>query len=70
MNFSEYFPDLLMKQTINHINDAGNDVWHYVVAMRSEMFDFVHKHLYKTIRKYNYTKRLNKKMDELEEKRI
>ena len=60
---------IYIKQTLNHINDVGNDVWRYVVAMRSEMFDFVHKYLYKTIRKYSYTKQQNKKrMNELEEK--
>ena len=60
---------IFMKQTLNHINEVGDDVWRYVVAMRSEMFDSVHKYLYKTIRKYSYTKQQNKKrMNELEEK--
>ena len=60
---------ILIKKTLNHITELGDDVWRYVVAMRSEMFDSVHKYLYKTIRKYSYTKRQNKKtMDELEEK--
>ena len=60
---------IFIKQTLNHINDVGNDVWRYVVAMRSEMFDSVHKYLYKTICKYSYTKQQNKKrMNELEKK--
>lgn len=60
---------VLIKQQLCHINEVGDDVWRYVVAMRWEMFDSVRKSLYKTVHQYSYTKRNNKKiMDQLEAK--
>ena len=52
---------VLIKQQLCNINEVGNDVWRYVVAMREEMFDSVRKSLYKTVRQYNYTRHHNKK---------
>ena len=60
---------VLIKQIMYQINEIGNTVWRYVVAMRWEMFDSVRKSLYKTVHQYSYTKRNNKKiMDSLEAK--
>ena len=60
---------VLIKQIMNQINETGNSVWRYVVAMRWEMFNSVRKSLYKTVRQYSYTKHNNKKiMDSLEAK--
>lgn len=60
---------VLIKQQLCKINEVGNDVWRYVVAMREEMFDSVRKSLYKTVHQYSYRKRNNKKiMDSLEAK--
>ena len=60
---------VLIKQIMYQINETGNTVWRYVVAMRWEMFHSVRKSLYKTVHQYSYTKRNNKKiMDQLEAK--
>ena len=59
---------VLIKQIMNQINETGNTVWRYVVAMREEMFDSVRKSLYKTVHQYSYTKRNKKIMDQLEAK--
>ncbi len=60
---------VLIKQIMYQINETGNAVWRYVVAMREEMFDSVRKSLYKTVHQYSHTKRNNKKiMDSLEAK--
>lgn len=53
---------VLIKQIMNQINETGNTVWRYVVAMREEMFDSVRKSIYKTVQQYSYSKHNNKKI--------